>query len=447
MAGGELNLDGLIGPTHHYAGLSPGNLASQHHRGRLSHPKQAALQGLAKMKLLADLGVEQGVLPPQPRPNIAWLRQLGFTGTDEQVLYKAGRDAGHLLAAASSASSMWAANAATVSPSADAADGKVHFTPANLISEAHRSLEPADTAAVLRRIFADPERFAHHPPLPANDALRDEGAANHIRLAADHDRPGVALFVYGMDGADRGAPPPHRYRPRQTADASEAVARQHQLAPDRVVFAQQHPDAVDAGVFHNDVIATGHLNVLLCHRLAFPDTDRVIDALRQTFRRCCGEDLCAMVVEAEQVSLEEAVASYLFNSQIVTAGDGRMVMICPEECRERPTVAAYLRGLVADKSNPISETRFVDLRQSMHNGGGPACLRVRVPLHDDELALVHPGIRLDDALYGRLVQWVHRHYRDTLSLDDLADPKLLRESREALEEVMGILGLEDLAIW
>lgn len=63
MAGYEVNFDGLVGLTHHYAGLSFGNEASTRHQNTLSNPRLAAKQGLLKMKALADLGYKQGVLP------------------------------------------------------------------------------------------------------------------------------------------------------------------------------------------------------------------------------------------------------------------------------------------------------------------------------------------------------------------------------------------------
>ena len=121
----EANFDGLVGPTHNYAGLAYGNLASALNAEKPSNPREAALQGLRKMKALHDLGVPQGVLPPHERPHLPTLRALGFGGKDAEVLGAAHREAPGLLAAASSASAMWVANAATVSPSADAADGRV----------------------------------------------------------------------------------------------------------------------------------------------------------------------------------------------------------------------------------------------------------------------------------------------------------------------------------
>src|SRR4029077_2346121 len=102
------------------------------------------------------------------------------------VLREAERKDPRLLVAAYSASAMWAANAATVSPSADTADGRVHFTPANLPTQLHRSIEPPVTSAVLRQIFPEGEYFAHHDPLPASEEFADEGAANHMRLAPSH---------------------------------------------------------------------------------------------------------------------------------------------------------------------------------------------------------------------------------------------------------------------
>ena len=156
----EVNFDGLPGLTHHYAGLSFGNEASTKHRYRVSNPQLAAKQGLKKMKALADAGYPQGIIPPQERPNIPLLRQIGFSGSDEQVLEKASRQAPELLSAASSASSMWVANAATVSPSADSLDGRVHLTVANLNDKFHRASEAPTTEALLKAIFPDEQRLA-----------------------------------------------------------------------------------------------------------------------------------------------------------------------------------------------------------------------------------------------------------------------------------------------
>ncbi|HEY1628343.1 MAG TPA: N-succinylarginine dihydrolase, partial [Tepidisphaeraceae bacterium] len=193
----EINFDGIVGPTHNYAGLSFGNVASMQSKSAVSNPRRAALEGLAKMKFLMDLGVRQAVLPPQERPHLPTLRKLGFAGSDGEILEKVHRKHPALLAAMSSASSMWAANAATVSPSADCGDGRVHFTLANLISNVHRAIETEATSRVLRAIFADEKHFMVHDALPAAVQFADEGAANHVRLCADHASAGVEVFVYG----------------------------------------------------------------------------------------------------------------------------------------------------------------------------------------------------------------------------------------------------------
>lgn len=276
----EANFDGLVGPTHNYAGLSFGNVASANNANRVSNPREAALQGLAKMKALADLGYAQGVLPPQERPSVGLLRTLGFSGDDRAVIREAARTAPGLLGAACSAASMWTANAATVSPSADTADGRVHFTPANLCSKLHRAFEHETTARVLRAAFPDEARFAHHNALPGWPSLGDEGAANHTRLCGAYGERGVEFFVYGRDDL-ASAPTPRRFPARQTLQASQAIARVHGLADGDVVFAQQHPDAIDAGVFHNDVIAVGNGNVLFCHAQAFVDQAAVLARLRE----------------------------------------------------------------------------------------------------------------------------------------------------------------------
>lgn len=432
----EANFDGLVGPTHNYAGLSWGNVASKSNVNAASNPREAALQGLAKMKRLADRGYVQGVLPPHERPHMRTLRALGFTGTDAQVLGQAAKTSPAILAAASSASAMWTANAATVSPSADTKDHRVHFTPANLSAKFHRSIEHTVTGRTLKAIFADDSYFAHHPALPSVSHFGDEGAANHTRLCAGYGEPGVELFVYGQTAFNERAPAPKKYPARQTLEASQAIARLHGLSDGHVVFAQQNPAAIDTGVFHNDVIAVGNGHTLFYHDMAFLEEDRVLADVRA---RLTGTELQAVRVSSDQVPIADAVASYLFNSQLLNAPDG-MLLAVPGECREVASVSRYLDDLVRS-GGPIQSVEVFDVKQSMRNGGGPACLRLRVVLSDEELAAMHRGVILTDALYERLTTWVEAHYRDQLSQDDLADPMLLDEVRKALDELTGILGL------
>jgi succinylarginine dihydrolase len=176
MSTREFNFDGLIGPTHNFAGLAFGNVASARHQNQPSQPRAAALQGLRKMKLLASLGVGQCVLPPLRRPRVELLRELGFAGADDAAVIKSAfQESPFLVAASFSAASMWAANAATVSPSADTSDQRLHLTPANLTSTLHRSVEGPSTMRLLRSIFSDSREFQVHPPLPAANSLNDEG--------------------------------------------------------------------------------------------------------------------------------------------------------------------------------------------------------------------------------------------------------------------------------
>lgn len=432
----EANFDGLVGPTHNYAGLSWGNVASKSNVNAESNPKQAALQGLAKMKALADRGYMQGVLPPHERPHLPTLRALGFDGSDEQILQAAAKQTPAILAAVSSASTMWTANAATVSPSADTADHRVHFTPANLSAKFHRSIEHEVTGRALKAIFRDEQYFVHHSALPSVSHFGDEGAANHTRLCSHYGEPGVELFVYGQHAFNQQAPAPLKYPARQTLEASQSIARLHGLSSRNTVFAQQNPAAIDAGVFHNDVIAVGNGNCLFYHELAFLDEARVLAEIRERLR---GGELEAINVTAAQVPLEDAVSSYLFNSQLLNSSDG-MLLVVPGECREVVSVSRYLDELVVS-DGPITSVEVMDVKQSMRNGGGPACLRLRVVLNDEERHAINQGAVLTDELYARLTTWVETHYRDRLVQQDLADPKLLNEVRQALDELTGILQL------
>jgi len=438
MSAYEVNFDGLVGLTHNYAGLSFGNVASTSSKNSAANPKLAALQGLRKMKALADLGFKQGVLPPQDRPCIASLRQLGFSGDDASVLAKAAQQAPHLLSAVSSASSMWVANAATVSPSADTADGKVHFTVANLNSKFHRSIEEQTTSKALKAIFPDPHYFAHHRALAQQSIMSDEGAANHNRLCAGYGEPGVEVFVYGRQ-AYGGSLEPTKYPARQTREASEAVARLHQLDQAKTVFIQQNPKVIDLGVFHNDVISVSNANVLFHHQEAFLNQSAAFAEIARKLQQL-GSDFTPIEVPSAKVSVSDAVATYLFNSQLLSKSDGKMLIVVPEESRRNARVWAYLQALLKG-DNPIDELRVFDLRESMCNGGGPACLRLRVVLSALELGAANQQALLNEPLYQSLCNWVNKHYRDRLTEADLADPQLLMENRSALDELTQVMNL------
>jgi len=445
----EFNFDGLAGPTHNYAGLAPGNLHSAASAKSVSRPKCAALEGLEKMRRLHDLGVPQAILPPQERPDVLALRRLGFRGEDEEVLRRAAREAPTLLSAVCSASGMWSANAATVSPSADSSDGRVHITPANLATLFHRSLEPAFVRRVLRAAFPDSHRVVVHDELPPTSALADEGAANHCRLAPGHASPGVQLFVYGRVGitsatpnGDAAADEPRRFTGRQTREASEALARLHMLEVDRTVFAKQSAAAIDAGIFHNDVIAVSNEHVFLYHENAYADQPAVLDELREKYRSLTGQTPALLPVSPDELTLADASDCYLFNSQLVSIPDGRgaMALICPLQCREHPRARRVIDRIIAE-DNPIDRAEYVDVGESLRNGGGPACLRLRVVLTDDEAETMSSRLLFSENLENELAAWIRRYYREELRPADLQDPSLVHESRAALDELTQIMDL------
>lgn len=433
----EMNFDGLIGSTHNYAGLSQGNLASTNNTKLVSQPRQAAKEGLAKMMRLHQLGLKQGILIPQERPHIPTLRELGFCGTDQAIIEKVAKTAPNLLATCYSASSMWAANAATVSPSSDSEDGRVHFTPANLKSMFHRSIEHRMTSEILKAIFTNDKYFRHHNALLGGVHFGDEGAANHSRLCNEYGEQGVQLFVYGKHdfGDSRSST---NFPARQSLEASSAIARKHNLRAGKVVMGCQSAEVINTGGFHNDVVSVSNKNVLFMHERAFADKSRLFKEVVTAY----GEQPVYFIEAPEQlVSLDDAIKSYLFNSQLVNLpGTEGMTLILPRESQENKNVHSYLLDLIT-QDTPIKHLEFVDVRQSMRNGGGPACLRLRVVLNEEELAQVNPAFVLTEELFSILNSWVDKHYRDSLSSADLADPNLLSESRAALDELTQIMGL------
>jgi succinylarginine dihydrolase len=412
----EINFDGIVGPSHNYAGLSLGNLASARNAGEVSRPRAAALQGLEKMRTNLTLGLVQGLFVPHPRPNRIWLEALSTTIEDA--------DPG-LAANAMSASAMWAANAATVSPSPDTADGRCHLTVANLKTMPHRSHEWPATLAQLQLAFAAAE-FAVHAPVPP--AFGDEGAANHMRLCASHGEPGVEVFVYGVSG---GA-----YPARQHFEASRAVARLHGLDPKRTIFAEQSKQAIAAGAFHNDVVAVANERVLFAHEEAFADKQALVGSLE---RLVPGFEY--VEVPAAEVPLADAIRSYLFNAQLVTPPERQATLVVPAEARETPSVWQWIEQHLAG-NGPIRRVEVVDVRQSMANGGGPACLRLRVAANP---STVDPRFLVDEPKLDRLSSVVGERWPTEIHHEDLQNPSLIADIERARSKMLEVLDLGELA--
>ncbi len=444
----EINIDGLIGPTHHYGGLGVGNLASLAHRDQVSNPRQAALEGLAKAKLVSELGIPQFVWLPPRRPNQELLQSVGFSGQLNEQIAAAYQTAPRILSAAFSSAFMWAANSATVTPATDARDGRYHFTPANLISSLHRASEASERKLSIANIFSIPDWHWLHDPLPGITALRDEGAANHMRLSDPTGEMGFNIFVYGEDDSVEAKSGQEDwlgsnnqnaiFMARQTRTASEAIARMHRLDLETTFFLRQHPKSISAGVFHNDVIATSNEGVLIHHELAFVDADVELARLDRTYAERVGKPLLRIVVANDTLELADAVKSYLFNSQLLTplsrsseSQQPRMVFVCPKQCQSVESADRLLKSFVADPSNPIDEIKFVAVGQSMAGGGGPACLRLRVPCDSRTLSQLPNIGRMNQQLYEDLAAVIEKHYPDQVSLATFCDDRFV----EHLEEI------------
>lgn len=409
----EINFDGIIGPSHNYAGLSLGNLASAKNAGGTSQPRAAALQGVEKMRANVRLGLTQGIFLPHDRPDTRWLAELGTTPEEAED---------RLLANALSASSMWAANAATVSPAPDTKDGKCHLSVANLVTMPHRSHEWQGTLAQLKLAFASPA-FAVHGPVPA--PFGDEGAANHMRLCAEHGAPGVEVFVYGVAGGPFPA--------RQHLEASKAIARVHGVH--RALFVQQSEAAIAAGAFHNDVVAVANERVLFTHEQAFEDREGFYRDLRTLLPQ-----LEIVEVPASRVSLADAIQSYLFNAQLVTLPDGGMALILPTEARDNTSVWSWLQEMTAG-NGPIRQLVPVDVRQSMANGGGPACLRLRVVC---DPADVEPRFLVDESKLDQIADVIAKEWPEAIEPGALRSPALWADVRRARTALLTSLNLDAL---
>ena len=436
----EVIFVGLPGPTHHYSGLSPDNVAATLNRGSVSNPLQAALQALDLVRHLRSLGLVVGILPPQLRPHLPLLRQH-FSGDDASVIRQAALSAPTLLEKSSSAAAMWTANAATVAPTVDCTDGNLHITAANLFTNQHRRVEAEDTYRVLAAIFKTAPHAMVHPPLSAVLGQRDEGAANHIRLAPHHSEKGLNVFVYGADGSSRDPE-----SARQTLSASQAIKTQHHITDAQALFIRQNPDVIRAGVFHNDVISVGNEYVLLAHEEAFENGMRDIDSIKDAYATLHpGHKLITIIIPGSALSVEEAVQSYFFNSQLVTKSDGKMAIIAPLETKLLYDGKGYklMEELCVDSSNPIDEVATIDLRQSMRNGGGPACLRLRIAMTSGQLQAVTNDTHViaDDILISNIEHIIRKHYPDSLVAADLAKPEIHATSHAVLEALANVMRL------
>ncbi|MGZ8363470.1 MAG: N-succinylarginine dihydrolase, partial [Caulobacteraceae bacterium] len=243
----------------------------------------------------------------------------------------------------------------------------------------------------------------------------DEGAANHMRLSKSHADRGLNVFVVGEDKGGR-------FPARQTVRASQAVARLGGLTSETAVFTPQSDEAIQAGAFHNDVVAVANETLLLAHPQAFEDKA----ALYERLARVTG----FTVFETEGVTLGDAVKTYLFNSQLITLPGGGMGVVLPAEARASEPVWREVERMRA--LGLIAEAVVVDVRESMRNGGGPACLRLRVPVSDEAVAAIDQRFLLDEAKWDALGRVVEANWPEALAPADLTNPGLWAQAREAM---------------
>ena len=431
----EAQIDRVVGPTHHFGGLGVGNVASQMHAGQASNPQAAAFQGLDKMRLVAGLGVPQLILPPQPRPDFHLLTALGYRGTPAEILRMVLEDDPSVLSAATSCSAMWTANAATVTPSCDSDQGTLMMTVANLSASLHRSIEATVTCKELGRLFNT--GFEVRDALPGGASMRDEGAANHMRLSSPDGQVGVNVFVHGD-----GPPEPHVHWPRQTLATGKAIARCHGLKEHDVFHLKQNPEAIDAGAFHNDVVAMSHQDLLIHHESAFaPESRSEMSRLQSRFQEVVERPLRVLRIASDELTLEDAINTYFFNSQVIstsTSGKTTWSILCPVQVQRHTGANQLIQRLCAE--DVFDAVHFVDLGQSMDGGGGPACLRLRVPIAQHELARLAESAFWNETLDSDLRDIISDRYPRRLQLADLADAEICQQALETqrlLSERMG----------
>ena len=407
-------IDTIIGPTYHYGGLALGNTHSLDHKHVVANPKKAALQGLSKMKLLRDHGISQYVLPAYVRDYKGlvqgYYNNQGDFEDNLKRLYDENLD---IFSSFFSASSAWLANAWTMTPSIDSSDGRYHVSPASLNACFHRQLDVKQTIAILTNRLCSKTYITCHHPSP----FFDEGAANMIRLSAGGK--GLYLFVSGSSDTKR-------FKSRHDKRSWQRLVSQHQLDPDYVIYLTQHPDAIDAGVFHNDVISFGVDDLLVVHENAFVDQPNYCDTILERYFSCFGTDLTLIQIPDSILPLKDAVNSYFFNSQLVRKDDNRYLLLVPSRCKGLP-VMDYFVSIVAKKWESQLEIMVCDVEESIKNGGGPACLRNSMDVYDDPKLIFDDRYLFTLEKYDDFVRLVNQYYPSSLELNDFLSVSFLND--------------------
>ena len=315
-----------------------------------------------------------------------------------------------------------------MTPSCDSNDGQTHITPANLVSQFHRSLELIYSKEILKSIF--PSSLIHPPNLVS---IPDEGAANVMRLSDSQFENGLYVYVYGKSIFDHKSPT-HVYQARQSKEAFDFIKTCHHLKDDDVVCLQQNPEVIDQGAFHNDVIAMSHQNILIFHEKAFRFSDDGIDEIKEKFKKKTNEELIILQIHDSDILVGEAVSSYLFNSQILSNSNGDYTLIAPIECQKHLQAKMVIEKIIMKKT-PITKVVYQDVSQSMNNGGGPACLRWRFTLNQTELNNINTSCLMTEELYNYLKDWIMHHYLDQYDFQALFEEKNIENNKRALAEL------------
>jgi len=118
-----------------------------------------------------------------------------------------------------------------------------------------------------------------------------------------------------------------------------------------------------------------------------------------------------------------------------------MTLVVPSECQDNQPVWNWLQQMLAG-NGPIRHVKVVDVRQSMANGGGPACLRLRVVA---DPATVDPRFMLDDAKAEAMEKVVAEFWPEQINPADIGSESLAATIRTARAQMLDLLGLTELA--
>ena len=366
----QVFIDCMPGPTNHFGGHAFGNMASMTAKGQHSNPKKAALEWIEKINKLKKIGAYQLILPPHRRPLAHYLKHPQLNELSSGFI--------------------WMANAGHFIPNSDTSKRYHQFIPANMNATYHRKYEHMFNTYWIKQILKNiPHQL--HGPLSSDD----EGAANTVRLW--NKDIGIHVAVYGHKNT--------HFPSRQNEDSIKELQEKTNILT--LFKLQQKSIAIDHGVFHNDVICFGFKNTLFCHEHAFENQNEKLNNLKKIFHQKTNENLTIIEIKESELTLDECISTYLFNSQVIIQKNN-IILLCPSTVKRNNKSLSITNQW--QQKGYFSDVQYIDIKSSLMNGGGPACLRLCMYLNGNEIKKIPKQFWASENKIKELTKFINTEY-------------------------------------